>query len=218
MRTVAENGKSIVTDVLPHISGDKDITILDLGCGFGTLVLCLQRLGYRNVSGVDISKEQIDVAIEIGAKNVVVGTLHEALSNTVEKVGVITMIDVIEHLTKNEAIEVLQSCYDKLEEGGTIVMRTPNVDAYFGTVLSFGDLTHEMHLNKLSAQELFASLPYKFVQILPARHSDANLAAKILKTMMSPFTALFHRLQCVAYGMSSSMLLTSANMIIVVRK
>jgi hypothetical protein len=99
-----------------------------------------------------------------------------------------------------------------------LVMRTPNVDAYLGTVLSFGDLTHELHLNKLSVQELFASLPYSSVMILPTTHSDAGLLARFIRKLVTPIFNLTHRLRCIAYGVSSNMLITTPNMMIVAIK
>ena len=40
---------------------DKDIRILDLGCGYGITAFCLMLLGYKNVVGVDICPLTIPV-------------------------------------------------------------------------------------------------------------------------------------------------------------
>ncbi len=210
--------RSVASDVCPHLPRDKASKILDLGCGFGALLIHLQQNGYSHVSGVDISQEQIETAIGVGAKNVRVDTLDNALRDETVSYQAITMIDVIEHLTRNEAIEILMRIFERLETGGVLVLRTPNVDAYFGTVLSFGDLTHEMHLNKLSTQELFASLPFTSVDILAANHSDASGLARFIRHLLLPIANVLHRVRCLVYGISSSHLLTSPNMIIVARK
>ena len=46
----------------------------------------------------------------------------------------VTMFDVIEHLTRAEAISALTTIAHVLAPGGTLVLRTPNVDAPLGTV------------------------------------------------------------------------------------
>ena len=39
-----------------------DVEVLDFGCGTGMVGECLSKLGYNNISGLDISKKMIDLA------------------------------------------------------------------------------------------------------------------------------------------------------------
>lgn len=200
-----------------HLPRDKNARILDLGCGYGAFLLMLRDEGYTNLRGVDVSPEQVQLAHELGASMVQHGSLESALSveNTV---SLITMFDVIEHLTRSEAIAALQSIHSALADGGTLIMRTPNIDAKLGSVLSFGDLTHEMHLNKYSALELFASLQFRSVEILEVSPIGGSLSARMARAIIGPFQRISSALLHVSQGISRSATISTPNMLIVARR
>lgn len=50
------------------LSEDRNARIIDLGCGNGGFVYWLQKNGYQNVEGIDISEEQVEVAKKIRHK------------------------------------------------------------------------------------------------------------------------------------------------------
>ncbi|MCX6139695.1 MAG: class I SAM-dependent methyltransferase [Candidatus Kapabacteria bacterium] len=76
--------------------------IVDLGCGYGAFLLLVQKKGFSNLRGVDLSPEQIQLAKELGLSCVEVDSLFLALQSE-HNVSLITMFDVIEHLTRSEA-------------------------------------------------------------------------------------------------------------------
>lgn len=202
--------------VLPHVPSDRSARIIDLGCGFGALLELLSDEGYTNVVGVDISPQQIAVAHHLGITNASVASLDEALAGT-SGFDCITMIDVIEHLTRLEAIETLKLISDVLRPGGTLILRTPNIDAAFGTVLSFGDLTHELHLNKLSILELFATVHFQSVHVYPVHPVGGTLTVRLLRSIARPIVTLSERLTALVAGVQSSHRLTTPNMVIVAK-
>jgi 2-polyprenyl-3-methyl-5-hydroxy-6-metoxy-1,4-benzoquinol methylase len=195
----------------------KHARVVDLGCGYGAFMMMLRDAGYSNLRGIDISPEQVNLAHDLGASMVELGTLESAI-NEESCVSLVTMFDVIEHLTRSEAISVLQGIHGMLDEGGTLLLRTPNVDATLGTVLSFGDLTHEMHLNKYSALELFASLNYRHVEILPVKPVGGSFAARIIRGVLGPLASLGSRLTHITQGISTSATISTPNMLIVARR
>src|SRR5437868_13353610 len=88
--------------VTKHMPADRNAAILDIGCGYGPLLLELKRAGYRNISGVDTSQEQIHVAKQLGLECVkqaeVLATLVDSADDSFD---VLAAIDVIEHFTKD---------------------------------------------------------------------------------------------------------------------
>jgi len=52
---------------------DPQARILELGCGYGRLLLTLRRLGFHNLRGVDLSQEQVQLAGKLGLDCVVRG-------------------------------------------------------------------------------------------------------------------------------------------------
>jgi len=64
-----------------YLPDKKDIAIADLACGHGVLLYCLKKLGYYNVKGVDVSPEQVDLAHELGLKEVECQDITNFLKN-----------------------------------------------------------------------------------------------------------------------------------------
>ncbi|MCU0331497.1 MAG: class I SAM-dependent methyltransferase [Candidatus Kapabacteria bacterium] len=200
-----------------YLPSNRHSRILDLGCGYGGFLLLLQERGYVNTSGVDISPQQVAAADQLGVKNVVEGTIEQALGAE-QTYDLISMFDVIEHLTRSEAIATLTLIHERLSPNGTLIIRTPNVDSRLGTVLSFGDLTHEMHLNLLSAKELFASLPYTTVHIEPSWPTGGSVLHRILRPVARAILRVITTVEALAVGIPRSMLLPTPNMFIVATK
>jgi len=206
--------KHTIAEYLPTL---KNATIIDLGCGYGSALLMLQEEGYTNTSGVDISPQQVAAAQTLGAHNVSQGTLEEVL---VKKplVDCFIMMDVIEHLTRNEAIATLTAMHACLNDGGRIILRTPNVDAPMGSVLSYGDLTHELHLNAISVKELFASLPYRSIRILPLHPRGGPFLVRLVRLLLYRPGMFLQRIQCAIHSVSWRDYIHTSNMLIVAEK
>ena len=94
--------KEVVAN-LPH---DKEAKIIDLGCGYGTFLNALSKLGYKNIYGVEIGKEQNEFFKKKGFK-VYNQDLVEFLKTCDEKWDCITLFDVLEHFRKDEIVEFL---------------------------------------------------------------------------------------------------------------
>jgi 2-polyprenyl-3-methyl-5-hydroxy-6-metoxy-1,4-benzoquinol methylase len=119
-----------------------DASIAELGCGSGRLLHFLSQRGYTNLQGVDISADQV-----ARARHVVPEVAHanalDWLSGRKEQFDLIVALDLIEHLTRKEALSFLDLCANALNPGGRLVLQTPNADSPLGMQLRYGDLTHE---------------------------------------------------------------------------
>src|SRR5262249_48963311 len=60
-----------------HLPADRGAAILDVGCGFGGLLMHLRDRGYTNVRGVDVSPEQVAMAHRLGLSSVTLGGATE---------------------------------------------------------------------------------------------------------------------------------------------
>ncbi len=123
---------------------DRDVAILDLGCGAGKLLYLFQQLGYTNLTGVDLSPEQIELAqIRFPQASIVLADVKEFLRNRVEQYDLICAFDLIEHFHKEEIIPFLKLIFEALRPGGRLILQTPNAESpWFGAV-AYGDFTHE---------------------------------------------------------------------------
>jgi hypothetical protein len=68
---------------------------------------------------------------------------------------------VIEHLTKDELIDVTDEVFRTLKPGGRWIVHAPNGLSPFCGVMAYGDLTHEMAFTPESLTQLFLSGGFK---------------------------------------------------------
>jgi len=124
---------------------DKNIPILDLGCGAGYFLWLAQYLGYTNIVGVDLSPGQVSLAQQAcPTARITLGDAQEALAQFPSHYGLITGFDLIEHLSKNELLALLEQVYQALCPGGRVIFQTPNPESPWGMNVRYGDLTHEL--------------------------------------------------------------------------
>ena len=99
--------------------------VLDLGCGSGRFLALLQELGVE-ARGVDVDDEQVLRARSRGLtveRSDVIETLACAPDGGL---GGVALIQVVEHLSAQEQVEVVLLLARKLREGGIAVVETVN--------------------------------------------------------------------------------------------
>lgn len=122
---------------------NRKAAIADLACGDGRLLFHFKELGYENLHGVDISTEQVDLARQV-APTVVQGNVLDYLTANVGAFDLLTGIDIVEHLHKNEVLQFLDACLAALKAGGRLILQTPNAESPWIAAVRYGDFTHEV--------------------------------------------------------------------------
>jgi cyclopropane fatty-acyl-phospholipid synthase-like methyltransferase len=141
-----------------HMPSDRGLRILELGCGAGGLIALLRRKGYANVAGVDASPEQVAAAGASGIEGVRQADLFEALRQlSDDSQDVIVAFDVIEHLTKDEALELAVQVNRVLSPEGRWIIHTVNAESPFFGRVRYGDFTHETAFTQRSMRQLLSS-------------------------------------------------------------
>jgi len=164
----------------------KDVRILELGCGRGLLLKFLKDNGYKNVLGIDVSVEQIEIA-DVQGLNVLQSDVLTFLSSTDENFDLIFALDLIEHFSKNELIELAKNVYNRLNNNGMFVFHTPNGLGINSNRLIYGDLTHLTILTPNSAEQLlrFAGFSQiKFYETGPYAKNINGFIRKIIWKMI----------------------------------
>ena len=177
----AQQKRYLTREILPLIEKEPTANILDIGCGNGTLVSALHDAGYSKAQGIDLSAEQIEVGKSLGVKNIDEGQAESFLAQGGKKYDVIFAIDVLEHLSKDEAVRFLELVQSSLKDGGKCIVRVPNMDAPQSSVFAHADLTHELFLNKSSALQLFKSTGFQDVRVLPSLVFIENQVKEFLR-------------------------------------
>jgi SAM-dependent methyltransferase len=142
--------------LLPLFAGlPPSASILEIGCGPGYLLEYLDRNGFTNAFGVDISAEQVALAQEKRLR-ATVADVFATLDAADGALDAVVGIDLLEHFTKDEAIRLCDSIRRSLRPGGRVVFRTPNGSALLAGPIVYGDLTHMAIYNESSLRQLLA--------------------------------------------------------------
>lgn len=200
-----------------HLPGDRDLRILDLGCGYGSFLHYLRKRGYRNAEGVDISQEQIDAAASLGLTNVTCTDGLSFLQERPETFDCIVAFDFLEHFEKAEVLDVLDVVNRSLKPSGTLILQSPNAGSPFWGRYRHGDFTHGLSLTSFSARQILGATGFDNVNVYgtdPYVHGLTSLIRvglwKLIKIMLRGYIAI-------ETGVTQDTIVTQ-NMIVVARK
>lgn len=104
--------------------------VLDLGCGRGALSLRLSDLGVQ-VTAVDM----FDVCMCRDAVTFVCSPIEEFLRNDSNTYDAIYLVEILEHV--ESPFSVIRAAYDRLKDGGILIISTPNIESDFSRTCFF---------------------------------------------------------------------------------
>ncbi len=168
---------------------NKSSSILEIGCGLGGFVLYLHDKGYKNVTGVDVSEEQIEIGRKLGIKGLIKADLMEYLKDKQHAFDLIIARDVLEHFTRQEVFEICTLAFGALKIEGKFLIQVPNGEGLFSTSIFYGDFTHEWAYTQSSLNQLLKTVGFNTVlskEIEPFIHGIASwvrwMAWKMIKS------------------------------------
>jgi 2-polyprenyl-3-methyl-5-hydroxy-6-metoxy-1,4-benzoquinol methylase len=138
------------------LPADRSAPILDIACGEGALLCFLRELGYTNLAGFDLSRENVGICHGLGLGFVErADALCLAEMPGSRRYATIFALDMLEHLPKQLAASFLVDVRNRLLPGGYAVIQTLNMGSYLGWFHRYCDVTHEFGLSEPSALSLF---------------------------------------------------------------
>lgn len=119
--------------------------VLDAGCAEGHWLEALRRVGFNNLTGVDLSAQLLEIAmVRLGtAARLIQADLRAWLSEVPDaSYDLIFLHDVLEHLPREATIPVLRELHRILAPGGRLQIRVPNSACLIGPFNMALDFTH----------------------------------------------------------------------------
>lgn len=130
-----------------------DTRVLDIGCGSGQFVYFLRQAGYQQVTGIDLDSAQVEMARSLGL-DCHCAPVSEYLQQPIGRFGLIAMLDILEHFTREELFPLLETVANRLEPGGRLIVSVPNAESPDGLRAVYADITHELAFSPTSLAEL----------------------------------------------------------------
>jgi SAM-dependent methyltransferase len=157
-----------------HLPIDRRVACLDIPCGSGNFLYFLRRYGYVDVVGYDNDARQIDRASALGLPAVRRDAL-EILAEEGRTYSLISSLDFVEHLSRDEALRFVGLCRERLVPGGVLVLRTPAADGPFGAHDAWNDLTHRWVMTSGVLKVILEMSGFERVTVLDERPQPYNL-------------------------------------------
>ncbi len=194
-------------EMAPLLPEDKDAAILDVGFGRGWFVAACVSLGYRNITAAEFGVENYAHMREwspgIKLQNVdtyIAGFLAE-------RPGVFEFIHLshlIEHIPKYTLLHFVDSLFVALKSGkgdagggGTLFIRTPNMEGPCATSSYFVTLGHEYGFagsNLVSLLDICNFDDIRFHQFRPHQRSVKQRFGDVIRAPFLQWNAVKHRL------------------------
>ena len=162
------------------LPADRATPMLDVGPGLGEWLDCLREWGYTAGIGVDFSPQVVGVCRERGHLVELVTDSIAWLSAHEGAFGFITLLDVLEHVPRDETVALLRALRGALAPGGRLVVQVPNAQNPDGLLYRYGDFTHTAGFTEASLAEVFRAAGFSAWRIsgfefLPWRGKRATL-------------------------------------------
>lgn len=192
-----------------HLPPDNNTKILDLGCGIGHFLYFLEKSGYTNALGVDMSNENIDYCKKQGF-NVVLSDGFEHLKDPDHSYDVIIMNDLLEHFEKEEIIPLLKMVFERLHQDGRLIIKVPNASNPIMACSSrYVDFTHEILFTEESLSQILKVSKFSEITIYPQDlyvfyYNPLNYLAKFVSEIFN----IAFRLAFIMYGRKTTKIFT----------
>lgn len=129
--------------------------VVDLGSGTGELCWLAHNLGAREITGVNLSQEEINFAsLHVPVKFVNQDIVSFLTQQPDESCDRIFALNILEHLGKDELVQVIEESARCLRDGGQLVAMVPNATSPFGCMTRYWDITHQLAFAPSSVMQL----------------------------------------------------------------
>jgi len=138
--------RALIKELVLRTAPNREAAIFEIGCSGGPLMQQLHDAGYKNLTGIDISANAIELCRERKLGNVSVMDAQKP-NFPPESFDIITASDVLEHL--EDAPGALAAWHKLLRPGGTVMVFVPA----FQFLWSGHDVVNH-HFHRYRASEL----------------------------------------------------------------
>lgn len=175
-----------ISQCVGHILGISPATVLDVGCGFGLWgFLCREYLDAWNsrikpeewatrIDGIEIFEPYIGAHHRALYSSIIIADIRDVAPN-LGRYDLIITGDVIEHLPKDDAMDVLNTLYGKAKKA--LLVNIPIGDDGWDQPEVYGNAA-EAHLSRWHPEDFYPFAPEMTAYQLPNGHYGVFLCRK----------------------------------------
>ena len=149
-----KHAKGYERKIGPLLDAADISSCLDLGCATGLFSHYLRQRGYQDVVGVDINEKLVEIARRNVASEFIIDDGLHYVTTCGRRFDLVALLDVLEHIPRDRAIDFLVGVRNVLTEGGFALVRTVNFGAITGPAYFYQDFTHVLPLGERNLQRL----------------------------------------------------------------
>lgn len=171
---VPRSPNGLSRDRMPWLPEDRDAPIVDVGCGWGTLLLELRELGYRNLFGVEGDEElAAETGKRCGSNAAGIRIVHSDAIAFFEQTDLIadqiTLFHVLEHFSPANGVRLMSAIRSRLHPiRGQVVIEVPNMSSVTGMNMQCSDLTHATAFTEFSMKQQLDHAGFENVSVVCA--------------------------------------------------
>ena len=166
-QTIEDWSKSYRWYLRGWLPTNSDASIIDLGCGEGHLLSALNKFGFTNCQGIDLREDAVAFCKKRGL-DAEVCTVQDFFKNSDKKYDVVFAIDVLEHLTLDQSLNLIEEVSKNLKPTGSFIVQVPNLASLFGNSVYYGDITHMHGYSPISLCQLMRSAGFENTELRQA--------------------------------------------------
>ena len=147
------------------------MSFFEIGCGEGRVLAYPVAKGVENFIGIDPDNVSSDVGPHAVAAHYRQLGVEVFLASGAEgqKFDRVLMIDVLEHYSVEETIQLFRSLRPYLSDATKLLVRVPNSASPWGQQFHYGDLTHKSAYTPDSMRQLAKAANYHCLHCFPHR-------------------------------------------------
>ena len=178
-------------DCLPE---DKNAPILDVGCGVGQFLRFLEINEYTDITGIELSEQQAEIARENVNCSIHAGEVSKFLKTKQGKYQLITLNDVLEHIPKNDTVSFLKTLKEGLTKEGCLVINVPQVAGLTTAYNRYNDFTHNLVFTEMSLSQVLKMAGFSKIRFIqekwPMKFTIRHLSYRLVRWFWYKFLTL----------------------------